>query len=236
MTTLNEYNEGLKAGMPVVFGYVPVGFAFGVTAAAGGIPPWIVVLISLTNFTSAGQLMGATLIVAGASVVEIAVTTLIINIRYIIMSMSFSQRITPNMPLPKKMISAMAITDEIFTIASLRKGEATFRYIFGLVTGPYIAWSFGTFLGAYITDLLPISIQGSMGIALYAMFAALIIPAGRESKAVRLVAGIAVLMATVFRILPALSGISAGYAIIVCTIVASAIGARVFPIRQEVEL
>ena len=236
MTDLNEYNEGLKAGIPVVFGYVPVGFAFGVTAAAGGIPPWIVVLISLTNFTSAGQLMGATLIVAGASIFEIAVTTLIINIRYIIMSMSFSQRIRPDMPVARKMISAMAITDEIFTIASLKKGEVTFKYTFGLVTGPYIAWSFGTFLGAYVTDLLPMALQTSMGIALYAMFMALIIPASRESKAVMLVAGSAVLLACVFRIIPFFSELSAGYVIIICTVAAAALGARFFPVRQEVQL
>ena len=236
MTDLNEYNEGLKAGIPVVFGYVPVGFAFGVTAAAGGIPPWIVVLISLTNFTSAGQLMGATLIVAGASIFEIAVTTLIINIRYIIMSMSFSQRIRPDMPVARKMISAMAITDEIFTIASLKKGEVTFKYTFGLVTGPYIAWSFGTYLGASVTDLLPMAFQTSMGIALYAMFRALIIPASRESKAVMLVAGSAVLMACVFRMIPFFSELSAGYVIIICTVAAAALGARFFPVRQEVQL
>ncbi len=235
MTTLNDYNEGLKDGMPVVFGYIPVGFAFGVTAAAGGIPPWIVVLISLSNFTSAGQLMGATLIIAGASIFEITITTLIINIRYVIMSMSFSQRIKPNMPIPEKMVGAFAITDEIFTIASLRKGEVSFKYVSGLVTGPYVAWSFGTFLGAYVTDLLPMAIRESMGIALYAMFMALIIPAARESRAVTLVAGLAVLFASLFRILPDFSGPSAGYVIIICTIAAAAAGAWFFPVSKEVQ-
>ncbi len=234
MNDLNEYNNGLKAGIPVVFGYIPVGFAFGVTAAAGGIPPWIVVLISLTNFTSAGQLMGATLIVAGASIFEIAITTLIINIRYIIMSMSFSQKIKQNMPIFEKVIAAMAITDEIFTIASLKKGEVSFKYVFGLVTGPYIAWSTGTFLGAYVTDLLPMAIQESMGIALYAMFMALIIPAAKESKAVLVVAGMAVLLSSLFRVLPALTGLSAGYVIIICTIGAAAAGAYFFP-QHEVQ-
>ena len=234
MSDLNDYNNGLKAGLPVVFGYIPVGFAFGVTAASGGIPPWIVVLISLTNFTSAGQLMGATLIMAGASIFEIAITTLIINIRYIIMSMSFSQRIRQNMPIFEKMITAMAITDEIFTIASLKKGEVSFKYVFGLVTGPYIAWSAGTFLGAYVTGLLPMAIQQSMGIALYAMFMALIIPAAKESKAVLSVAAVAVLLSSLFRVFPALAGLSAGYVIIICTIAAAAVGAYFFP-QKEVQ-
>ncbi len=219
--------------MPVIFGYLPVGFAFGVTAAAGGIPPWLVVLISLTNFTSAGQLMGATLIIAGAPIFEIAVTTLIINIRYVIMSMSFSQRITPNMPILEKMVAAFAITDEIFTVASLKKGEVSFNYISGLVTGPYFGWSLGTLLGAYATKILPLAIQQSMGIALYAMFIALIIPAARESLAVMVVAGISVCASIIFKVTPLLDTLSSGYVIMICTILAAAFGAYFFPREEE---
>jgi predicted branched-subunit amino acid permease len=233
MNTKSQFNQGLKDGAPVVFGYLPVGFAFGVTATAGGIPPWLVVLISLTNFTSAGQLMGATLIIAGAPIFEIAVTTLIINIRYVIMSMSFSQRIKPNMPLAEKMIAAFAITDEIFAVASLKKGDVTFKYITGLVSGPYAFWSLGTLLGAYATNLLPLAVQQSMGIALYAMFIALILPAARESLAITVVAGTAVAVSVLFKTLPFLSTISAGYVIIICTIVAAALGAYFFPREEE---
>ncbi len=233
MNTLNQFNQGLKDGVPVVFGYLPVGFAFGVTAASGGIPPWLVVLISLTNFTSAGQLMGATLIIAGAPIFEIAVTTLIINIRYVIMAMSFSQRVKPGMSITKKMMAAFAITDEIFTIASLKKGEVGFNYIAGLVSGPYFGWSMGTLLGAYATDLLPLPIQQSMGIALYAMFIALIIPAVRESLAVLTVAGFSIGISIVFKVTPLLQGLSAGYVIIICTIVAAAVGAYFFPREEE---
>jgi predicted branched-subunit amino acid permease len=187
----------------------------------------------MTNFTSAGQLMGATLIIAGAPIFEIGITTLIINIRYIIMSMSFSQRIKPGIPIAEKIMASFAITDEIFTVASLKKGQVSFRYISGLVTGPYVAWSTGTFLGAYVTELLPMAVQQSMGIALYAMFIALILPAAKGSRAVTLVAGAAILVSTLFRVTPALNQISAGYVIIICTIIAAALGARFFPIGQE---
>jgi predicted branched-subunit amino acid permease len=131
------------------------------------------------------------------------------------------------------MIAAFAITDEIFAVASLKKGDVTFKYITGLVSGPYAFWSLGTLLGAYATNLLPLAVQQSMGIALYAMFIALILPAARESLAITVVAGTAVAVSVLFKTLPFLSTISAGYVIIICTIVAAALGAYFFPREEE---
>ncbi len=219
--------------MPVVLGYLPVGFAFAVTAVAGGLPPWAAVLISLTNFTSAGQLAGATLILAGAPVLEIGLTVFIINIRYVIMGMSLSQRLTPGMGTGQRLVGSMAITDELFTIASLRKGEITFPYLGGLFLLPYVGWGGGTLIGAYAAEWMPAQLQASMGIALYAMFVALLLPEAKRSKAVTVVALVAMTSSVLFEYVPLLSGVSAGYVIIIGTVLGAAVGAALFPMDEE---
>ena len=88
----SDFSHGFKKGMPIALGYIPVSFTFGLVAVKGGLPAWIAVTISLTNLTSAGQFAGTNLIIAGAALLEIALTTLIINIRYMLMSLSLSQK------------------------------------------------------------------------------------------------------------------------------------------------
>lgn len=232
MNKIKEFSQGLKYAAPIILGYLPVGFAFGVVAVKGDINPWIAVLISLSNFTSAGQFAGASLIIIGAPLFEIGLTTFIINIRYILMSLSLGQKITPGMHLLQRSILAFGITDEIFTLASLRSGEISFRYMSGMIIGPYLGWSLGTLMGAFSTSFLPESVQSSMGIALYAMFIALIIPESKKSKAAFVVVGIAVVCSTTFKFTPILNQVSSGYVIIICTIIAAGIGAYLYP-REE---
>lgn len=228
-----EFRQGLQYASPIILGYIPVGFAFGVVAVKGDINPWIAVLISLSNFTSAGQFAGASLIMMGAPLFEIGLTTFIINIRYMLMSLSLAQKITPGMPLLHRSALAFGITDEIFTLASLRTGEISFKYMTGMIIGPYMGWSLGTLMGALSTSFLPESVQSSMGIALYAMFIALIIPESKKSKAAFTVVIIAVVSSIIFKYAPILNQVSSGYVIIFCTIIASGIGAYLYP-REEV--
>ena len=230
----NEFINGLRSGMPIILGYISVGFAFGVIAASGNISPWLAVFISLTNFTSAGQLYGTNLIISNAGYFEIGLGTLIINIRYMVMSLSLSQRVTPGMSLLKRLILAFGITDEIFTVASLQKQDITFQYMSGLIIGPYIGWSFGTLLGAFSTCILTKNIQNSMEIALYAMFIALLFPEVKKSKPIAIVSGISVVCSCAFKWLPLINKLSYGYVIIICTFIAASIGAYVFPREDEV--
>ena len=88
-------------GLPICLGYFPVSFAYGMSVVLSGMPAWAAVLISLTNLTSAGQFAGSSLMLAGGSYLEIAVTTVVINIRYFLMSLAMSQK------TDKKMINAM---------------------------------------------------------------------------------------------------------------------------------
>ncbi len=230
---IDEFKYGLRQGTPIALGYIPVSFTFGLIAVKGGLPVWIPILISLTNLTSAGQFAGTNLIISGATLFEITVTTFVINIRYLLMSLSLSQKITPQMPLYKKCAIAFGITDETFSVASMEKQDLTFAYMSGLITGPFIGWVLGTALGASICSVLPGSLQDSTGIALYAMFIALIIPNAKKSLAALTVVIIAISLSSIFTWVPYINQISEGWGIIIATMISCLIGAALFP-REDV--
>lgn len=117
-----QFLKGLRTGWPVFLGYLPVSFAFAVWAVGNGLPWQLVLLISMTNFTSAGQQAGAGLLAAGAGLPEIGVTVLVINIRYMLMSLSLSQKML-RIPVVKRLLLANGVTDEIFFLAMREKGQ-----------------------------------------------------------------------------------------------------------------
>ena len=217
---MKSFMYGLKRGFPIFLGYLPVSFTFGFMAVSGGIPVWAAVLISLTNVTSAGQFAGTNLIFASAGYLEIALTTFVINLRYSLMSLSLSQKIQPDVPIWKRLILSFCITDETFVMASMEPGQIGAGFFGGLITLPFI----GT-----ISTLLPAELQSAMGIGLYAMFIALIVPAAREKKNVCFVVLLAVLCSCIIRYVPGLNHISSGFRVILSTIIAAGIGARLFP-------
>lgn len=228
-----DFVYGLKKGTPIALGYIPVAFTFGLIAVKGGIPAWIAILISLTNLTSAGQFAGASLIISDASLLEISVTTFVINIRYMLMSLSLSQKIVEKISTVKRSIIAFGITDEVFSVASMEEGDISFAYMMGLITGPYCGWALGTILGALTCSVLPEAFQNSMGIALYAMFIALVIPAAKKSRAALIVASIAIIINSILTWVPIINTISEGWAIIISTIAACTFGAIFFPRKDD---
>lgn len=229
---LQNFIDGTKQSVPIALGYFPVSFTFGLMAVKGGIPVWIVILISMTNLTSAGQFAGTNLIIAGAGFVEITVTTFVINIRYMLMSLSLSQKLTSGVSNIKRWVMAFGVTDETFTVAAMQKKEITFSYMIGLEVLPYIGWALGTTAGAVACTLLPETLQNSMGIALYAMFIALVIPAAKKSKAAFCVVTCAVFVSTLLKCIPLFSIISGGWRIIIATVLACTIGAKLFPLED----
>jgi predicted branched-subunit amino acid permease len=231
----NDFIRGLKAGIPIALGYLPVSFTFGLIAVNSGIPALTAIIISLTNLTSAGQFAGIGMIAVNAPLFEIAITTFVINIRYSLMSLSLSQRISSKMPTLKRAIMAFGITDEIFAVSSLEKKRVTFPYMMGLIGLPYFGWASGTILGALTTSFLPESVQSAMGVALYGMFIALVVPSAKHSRAVLAVALIAVAISSALWWIPSLNRVSVGWAIIIATVISSLAGAILFPIDDEGE-
>lgn len=235
MSWKKTFMEGVKSGIPIGMGYLPVSFTFGFLAVSGGLPVWVACLISLTNLTSAGQFAGTNLILAGAGYVEVALTTFVINLRYLLMSLSLSQKLERTTGTLERMVMAFGITDETFVVSSLRPGILRTSYMVGLMSMPILGWNLGTFLGGSISTLLPEALQNAMGIALYAMFIALIIPAARESVKVLSVIAVAVAVNCLLKYVPIFSFISSGFRVILATVIASAYGAWRYPKDEDME-
>lgn len=223
--------DGFRYGAPVMLGYAPVSFAFAVSAVAGGLPWPLVLLISLSNFTSAGQAAGASLLVVGAPLYEIGATVFIINIRYMLMSLSLSQKIT-DMGLGKRLLMACGVTDEIFFLAMQRKGALSGWFFAGLSVGPYLGWALGTLAGGLAGAVLPPGFSAALGIALYAMFIAIVVPAAKDSRPVLRVVVVAVTLACLFHYVPGLNAVPSGWALIFCAVAASVVGALRWPVTE----
>lgn len=226
------YKNGLKDGIPIMLGYFAVSIAFGVTAIEMGVPEYIAVLISMTNLTSAGQLAGLSVIAVLGTVVEIILTQLVINSRYFLMSLTLSQKLDEKFRLLDRFLCAFGITDEIFAVA-VSKNKVSSRYMYGLITLPFLGWTIGTLLGALLGSILPEIIVNALSIALFSMFIAIIIPKAMEDKNVILVVLISAGLSCLFYFLPVFSELSSGFSYIICAVVASLFGAIFLPVKEE---
>lgn len=227
------FRKGFKDGIPIGLGYLSVSFAFGMMATDGGLSILQAVLISMTNVTSAGQLAGLNLMLANAPLFEMALTQLIINLRYALMSLSLSQRLDSSMTTLHRMAFAFCNTDEVFAVASGQKGQVGRRYLYGLMVAPYAGWALGTFLGAAAGTLLPLMLRDALGVAIYGMFIAIIIPPAKKQTGVRVCVVLAAALSCLLYYTPGLNRISSGFSIIICAVAVSALCAKLFPIREE---
>lgn len=232
---MNDFLRGWKKGIPIALGYLSVSFTFGVKAAHGGMPVWIAVLMSLTNLTSAGQFAGTNLILAGGTWIELAVTTFIINLRYMLMSLSLSQKLSHTVTRKDGLLFGYGITDEIFAVASGEVREITASYIYGLISMPVIGWTLGTLFGGVASGIMPEVLANAMELGLYAMFIAIIIPPAKKSKAIVCVIVLAVLAECILYYLPVFSFISDGFKVILATVFAATVGASLFPVASREE-
>lgn len=230
-----EFIDGVKKGIPIGVGYLAVSFTFGIWAVDGGMPIWMVVFISLSNLTSAGQFAGTRLMLDAASFFEIGLSVFIINIRYMLMSLALTQKLKENTRLGQKLIFGYGVTDEVFAVASTREKKVTAHYMYGLISTPVIGWTLGTFLGAVTGNLLPPRLSDAMGIALYAMFIAIIIPPAKKSRPILLAIIISIIVTCALRYIPFFSFITDGFAMIIATVIASAVMALAAPIEEEEE-
>lgn len=238
-----EFTKGIKDGLPIALGYVPVAFAYAVGAVDRGFPLWFPILISASNFTGTGQFAGTNLIAAGASLAVLFATMLVINIRYALMSLSLSQKIE-GFPLWQRAVIAFGVTDENFAVAIRRPQKLTFPYLTGLMSCSFCGWVGGTVLGAALAAILSSLLTGSaaayyqlamsaFNIALYAMFVAIVIPAAREERSVLLLVALSVAASCVFYFVPALQALPDGLEIVICSIVCTVAVSLLFPRRDD---
>jgi len=225
--------KGIRHGIPIGLGYLSVSFAFGMKAVGDGLTVLQAVLISMTNLTSAGQIAALPLMTGGAGLAEMALTQLTINLRYALMSLSLGRKLDESMGTLQRLIFSFANTDEIFAVASSQPGKIGKHYLYGLMIAPWIGWSLGTLLGAAAGTLLPVFVRSALGIAIYGMFLAIILPPARQRRPVRFVVITAVALSLCFHYIPGLNRVSSGFVIIICGVAAAALGAWRFPAEED---
>ena len=226
-----NFKQGIRDGIPIGLGYAAVSFAFGILAVDKDLTVSEAVLISLTNLTSAGQFAGLTIIAELGTLVEMALSQFIINLRYMLMAISLSQKVDDDFKGIWRWILGFAITDEIFAVAIQNPGKIKRNYFMGLTIIPIIGWTLGTLGGALLGNILPAIITNALGVALYGMFIAVVVPKARDDSHVFVAVCIAVAISVALKYIPVFADLSGGFAIIICTVVASLIAAVLFPVE-----
>lgn len=229
------YRRGFVDAVPVMLGYLSVSLAFGMIAQSRGIPVWCAALFSATGFTGTGQFVGLDLIAAGAGFAEMIVTLAVINARYTLMSLSLGQRLDPRINTLQRAVIAFGNTDENFAIAMMQTEPINFRYFLGLMTSSYMGWVGGTVIGGVASSFIPDSVLSAFGIALYAMFIALVVPPAKADRRVLIVIGAACAVSCLLNVLPVIRDIGSGWIIIIAGVSAAVFGALAFPVREEEE-
>ena len=228
-----SFREGVRDGLPIGLGYLSVSFGFGIAVVAAGLSPLVAALISMTNETSAGQLAGLGVIVSCGPLIEMILTQLVINIRYSLMGISLTQRLDDSFTTPWRLLLSFSITDEIFAVASTKRERVGTHYFSGLCTLPYAGWTLGTVLGAVAGTLLPPIISGALGIMLYGMFLAIIIPPAKKQRGVLVAVLAAITLSCLFRYLPLFDFLSDGFSLIISAVLGAALAAWLFPAEDD---
>lgn len=224
-----EILDSLRDSLPVGVGYFAVSFGFGISAVAIGLRVLEATLISVTNLTSAGQFAALSVIAASAPLINMIITQLVINSRYALMSLALSQRLGAEFGILLRLVIAFYNTDEIFAIAMGRDKPLTKAYMLSLGILPVTGWTVGTFLGAFAGTILPASVNAALGVALYGMFVAIVVPNLKREKSMVLAALLAAGISCLFTFASAFSGLSGGIAVVIATVAAAGICAFIFP-------
>ena len=230
---ITYWRKGFKDSIPICLGYIAVSFTFGIAARNTGLTTFQSSLMSATNYTSAGQFSAIGLIGASALYFEMAVTQLIINLRYCLMSCALSQKLKEKTPLIHKLIVAFGITDEIFGVSVCTEGKLNPFYIYGAMSAAMPGWVLGTFLGVISGDILSPRIISTLSVALYAMFIAVIIPPAKGNKVLAGLIMLSMFLSFIFSKIRILSIISPGFKIIILTILIAGAATVLFPLKED---
>lgn len=225
--------EGIRDGMPIALGYLAVSFALGIAAKNAGLSAFQGFIASFLNLASAGEYAGFALIAEDASYSAVAIVTLVTNARYLLMSCSLSQKFSQGAPLIHRLLVGFAVTDEIFGISIARPGALDPYYNYGAMLVAVPCWSLGTCLGVIAGNILPARIVSALGVALYGMFLAVIIPPARKSRVlfgVVLISFAAGFAADRYIVIPGMTG---GIKTVILTVAVSAAAALLFPVGDD---
>ena len=229
------YKKGVIDGIPIALGYFAVAFTLGIVAAKAGLTAFEALLATGLTNASAGGYAGFSIIAEKGGYIAMAVSQLIVNARYLLMSASLSQKLSPNTSLLHRAAVAFDVTDEVFGISVAVNGSLNPFYNYGAMTVSIPGWALGAFFGVIMGDILPASLVSALSVGLYGMFLAIIIPPARKSKIIASLVVISMVFSFAFAKLPILCKISSGIRVIILTVVISLIAAILFPREDETD-
>ena len=232
MNNKTMFKLGITDGMPIALGYLAVSFSLGIQAKAAGINAFWATVMSLLNSTSAGQFAAIGIIATSGSYTEIALSQLIINMRYMLMSCALSQKFDNKTPYLHRFFVAGGITDEIFGISVAQKKLNPF-YTYGAMSVAIPGWALGTCLGVIFGNILPTVVVSALSVALYGMFVAIFIPPAKKNHPVAIAVICSMIASYLCSKLPIVKELSSGTKIIILTIIISLIFAIVAPVDEQ---
>lgn len=176
MNTKELFFLGARHAIPIVFGYIPVGIAYAVYAQQTGFSTFETILLSITGYSGSGQFLTVSMASQHAGLLAIGIGIFLLNFRYFIMSTCVFNRFK-KLNTFKKIFMCHLVTDETFAIFTTAEERLVSEaYFIGLFVTSYLSWISGAVLGILANSFLPESLTLAMGIALYALFIAIIMP------------------------------------------------------------
>lgn len=225
--------RGMKDGIPISLGYFAVAFTLGIHAKNAGLTVFEATLSSLLTNASAGEYGAFSLIRQAAGAMEVIIMMVVINARYLLMSCSLSQKLSPDEPLYKRMLLGHCVTDEIFGISSAYPGKLDPLYAYGAFSVASPGWALGTALGVLVGNILPSNAVSALSVGLYGMFIAVIIPPTKTNKVLSGVVIISMLSSYLLSVWPLMQAVSEGMRTIILTVVIAGAAAALFPVKDE---
>lgn len=228
-----DWRRGMRDGMPICLGYIAVSFTFGLAARASGLAPLQALAMSVTNLTSAGQFVALGIIAAGGPYLELAAAQLIINLRYCLMSCALAQKLPAGTRFAHRFFMAYGVTDEIFGVGVACEGPLSPWYMYGAISVAMPGWALGTLIGVVCGSVLPARMLSALGVALYGMFLAIILPPARKNRVLAGLVALSMLASLAASKAPLLSQLSGGGRIILLTLILGGLAAWLFPLPDQ---
>lgn len=231
--TATEVVRGLRDGLPIALGYFAVAFSLGIIAKRGGLTAVQGFITSFFTRASAGEYGVYTLVALSAGYVEVVAMSLVTNLRYLLMSAALSQKIAPGTSLMKRLLMACCITDEVFGISIAHEGHTPPAYTYSAALISTLFWASGCATGIVAGGVLPVNIVSALGVSLYGMFLAIIIPPAKRDRNVMYALIASCVLSALCAVMPIVSEVSQGMRIILLTVVISAVVAWLRPINDD---
>ncbi len=228
-----NFMQGMRDGIPIALGYFAVAFTLGIACRNVGMSALQASVMSASNLTSAGEFAALGIMAASGSQWEMALSQLVINLRYMLMSCALSQKLPQGTSWMHRLLVGYGVTDEIFGISAAVPGSLDPFYTYGAVCIAAPGWTLGTCLGVVLGNVLPVRLVTALSVALYGMFIAIIVPPARRNVVLAVLVPLSMAASLAFAKLPLLSDISGGMRVIILTVVIAGAAALLFPVRQE---